>query len=397
MDLERPALSRIDEASLARDPWLRALLILLTVIAVIYLGQMTWSIVGLVVDLIMLSVVAWLISFVLEAPVAGLARITGWSRPGAVFAVYGAVLTLLAAGFALLVPSLAAQSVEAAGQLPELATRIGAQASMIESSLAEHGIQTMDYSQQILRSLETVGPMLVSNGLVIVGGAAAILGQLLLTVILSLYLMLDSQRIGKYLLEVVPDRYRDDFTYLVSSVYRAFGGFLRGQIIQSLVYACGVALIMLGTGLPFVALASVLGSLAIFIPLVGPLLGVVPPLIVAVLVDPGRAIIVLVLTIVLNLLVMNVVQPRVMSQQVGLHPILVLLAVLVGARLAGVWGALFGVPIAAVIVMMLSFYRLTVSERKQRLLQVTEAPETVADEAMHPPSASPSTFVLPTD
>jgi len=173
----------------------------------------------------------------------------------------------------------------------------------------------------------------------------------------------------------LPPRYRDDFIYFVSSVYAAFGGFLRGQIIQSLVYGAGVALIMAIMGLPFIALASVLAGVAMFIPFIGPPLGILPPLLAVLSTDLSRAPIVIVLTVVLNALVINVIAPKVMSEAIGLHPIVVLAAVLIGGRLAGPWGAVFGVPVAAVIVAMVSFYRLNIAERRERVLEVTGSQE----------------------
>jgi predicted PurR-regulated permease PerM len=75
----------------------------------------------------------------------------------------------------------------------------------------------------------------------------------------------------------------------------------------------------------------------------------------------------------------NVVSPRVMSQTVGLHPLLVLVAVLVGGKLAGVWGAIFGVPIAGVLVAMVAFYRLTLDERRQHAAALAGRTDTAAE------------------
>jgi hypothetical protein len=74
---------------------------------------------------------------------------------------------------------------------------------------------------------------------------------------------------------------------------------------------------------------------------------------------------------ILQQIVINILAPRLMGHSVGLHPLLVFLAVLGGAKLAGVWGAVFGVPIVAVATAMVSFYRATVEERHARLLSAT--------------------------
>jgi predicted PurR-regulated permease PerM len=78
--------------------------------------------------------------------------------------------------------------------------------------------------------------------------------------------------------------------------------------------------------------------------------------------------------VALQLALINVVSPRIMSRSVGMHPLLVFVAVLVGAKLAGLWGAVFGVPIAAVLVAMTSFYRLTLEERRLRAAGLAHVP-----------------------
>lgn len=364
---------RLDPSPLTfRDPWVRTLVVILTIIAALYLGQTVWQLVSQIADLIVLFLVAWIISFVLQPSVAALTRIPRLPRTAAVLAVYLALLVVLVAATIVLVPELARQSTQAADRFPEFAERIGGWGGGLTSMLAARGVVVGDYTQQLLRSVESIGPALVGNALVLATFAASAVVQIILTIAISLYFMLDGQRIGNYLVQAVPPRYRDDFIYFVSKVYEAFGGFLRGQIIQGLVYGVGVAAIMLVAGLPFVALASVVAGVGMFIPFIGAPLGVVPPLVVAALDgDPGRTALVLVATLVLNTLVINVVAPKVMSQQIGLHPVLILAAFLIGAKLAGPWGAVFGVPVAAVIVAMVSFYRLTVTERRERVLEVT--------------------------
>ena len=362
-----------DTATPSRDPWLRALIIVLTIIASLYLGQMIWNLVGQIADLILVFAFAWIISFVLQPSVTALARIPWLPRPAAVITVYLALLlALIVAGITLL-PALAAQSALVAAETPSAADQLAALAIGITAFLNERGLAVPNYSDQLPRTLEVAGTFIVANAVTLVVGAGSVLVQVVLTLVLSLYLMLDGNRIGNYLREALPPRYRDDFIYFVSSVYAAFGGFLRGQIIQSLVYGIGIAIIMAALGLPFVALASVLAAIAIFIPFVGPALGVLPPVLVVLATDPSRAPIVLLLTIALNALVINFVAPKVMSGQIGLHPVVVLGAFLIGARLAGPWGAIFAVPVAAVIGAMVSFYKLNMTERRELVLEVTGA------------------------
>jgi predicted PurR-regulated permease PerM len=101
---------------------------------------------------------------------------------------------------------------------------------------------------------------------------------------------------------------------------------------------------------------------------------------IAVLTRPEVAIYLFVALLALQQVIFNVLAPRILSRQVGLHPLLVFFAVLAGARVAGVWGAIFGVPIVAVGITMISFYRANKEERVARLQEHLPGQELVSVE-----------------
>jgi predicted PurR-regulated permease PerM len=91
-----------------------------------------------------------------------------------------------------------------------------------------------------------------------------------------------------------------------------------------------------------------------------------------------------ILLLALQQVIFNVIAPRVLSQQVGLHPLVVFFAVFMGARIAGIWGAIFGVPIVAVVTTMISFYRANQEERLARLQEHLPGQELVSVEVTSP-------------
>ena len=101
-------------------------------------------------------------------------------------------------------------------------------------------------------------------------------------------------------------------------------------------------------GLPLVALSSVSAGLLMAIPFFGPFVAWAPPVIVALLFQPDALLPTTALMAAGWFVVMNIMQPRIMQGAVGIHPIVVLGSVLIGSRLAGIPGAIFGIPIAAV-------------------------------------------------
>ena len=109
------------------------------------------------------------------------------------------------------------------------------------------------------------------------------------------------------------------------------------------------------------------------------------PVVIALLTHPEVAPYLFLALLALQQVIFNVLAPRILSRQVGIHPLLVFFAVLTGARVAGVWGAIFGVPIVAVLVTMISFYRATKEERAARLLEHLPAEELVSVDVVAPP------------
>jgi len=132
-------------------------------------------------------------------------------------------------------------------------------------------------------------------------------------------------------------------------VSRSFGGFLRGQAILGVVYAAVAIVTSAVLHLDYVGVTAAMSGFLMAIPFFGPFVAWAPPVVVAFLTNSGSALPAFVLMGVGWLIVMNVLQPRLMQESVGIHPIVVLGSVLIGSKVAGIAGAIFGIPIAAVI------------------------------------------------
>ncbi|MFI5262268.1 MAG: AI-2E family transporter, partial [Candidatus Limnocylindrales bacterium] len=181
-------------------------------------------------------------------------------------------------------------------------------------------------------------------------------GNMIIIIFLSLYLAIDGDRTTAFLNRLVPPRYAEDFALLEDSVSRSFGGFLRGQALIGLVYGLMAAGTSLLLGLDFAALTAVASGVLQAIPFFGPFISWVPPVAVALLTKPEAVIPTLALMIAGWFVVMNVIQPRVMGEAVGIHPAVVLASVVIGAKIAGVAGAIFSVPVAAVLSSIFFYY-----------------------------------------
>jgi predicted PurR-regulated permease PerM len=228
--------------------------------------------------------------------------------------------------------------------------------------------------------VEALGPPLLANAVQLATGAATLLFELVVLLILSFYFMADGARLAETITLALPIRVQDDARFLVANIHRAFAGFLRGQVIQALLGGVGTGLIMSALHVDFALLASVVAGVVLLIPFVGPVVAVALPVAIALFTHPEVTWILFIALLALQQVIFNVLAPRILSHQVGLHPLLVFFAVLTGARVAGVWGAIFGVPIVAVLTTMVSFYRANQEERVARLQEQLPGQELVSVE-----------------
>jgi predicted PurR-regulated permease PerM len=170
-----------------------------------------------------------------------------------------------------------------------------------------------------------------------------------LVVVLSLYMVADRERLVAFGFWLVPKGYKTEAKLLEEAVSRSFGGFIRGQFVTGVVFG-GVCLVAsVAFGLEFVPATTFVAGLLMAIPFFGPFVAWVPPVLVAILFKPEALVGVAVVVAVGWLVVMNWLQPRIMATSLRIHPIVVLGSVLVGLKIAGIPGAIFGIPIAAVI------------------------------------------------
>lgn len=340
---------------------------MLVFIAASYLAGLAWSFAVRFADILLLLALAWLLAFALEPVSALLEARVRMGRMAAVGTVYLGLLVVLSIAILLLVPVIALQATQIGINLPDYIEGVGAWMSDYRDWLSQrgavgHAIASLDY-REVTRNLESLGPGLVNNAVALATGVASVLFSLILVLMFSFYIMLDGSRMTAALLRFLPSDYLDDFTYFLYSTHRAFGGFIRGQLIQAAILGAGTAVTMLAASLPYNAVTSLFVVVIMMVPFIGPILAIVPPVAISLFVAPDRTWWVFLVLLALQQVVLNVLAPRVMSQTVGMHPLLVLLSLLVGAKLAGVWGAVFAIPVAGVAVAMITFYRMSSDER----------------------------------
>ncbi|MCC7106937.1 MAG: AI-2E family transporter, partial [Chloroflexi bacterium] len=294
-----------------RDPWIRALVIVMLSIAGLYLAGLIWQIASQFADILLLFFLAWVVAFILEPVVVFLRRHAHLPRSLAVTVAYSGLLIMLAGAVVWLVPPLSRQVVQVAVDLPVYGDFTNRQFLELQNFLEDRGLTvnlaTLLNYEDLVRRAEAVAPPIVSNAVAIATRIASFFLQLAIVLILSYYVMLDGHRISRGLLRAVPSSFREDVVFFFASVNHAFAGFLRGQIIQALVYSLGVAAIMWVFDLDLILLTAVVNTLLMLIPFLGPPLALIMPLTIGFVENPGSFWAVVVLINVLQQIVLWIV------------------------------------------------------------------------------------------
>ncbi len=375
-----------------RTRWLDALIILLTLVTLAFMAQMLWGVLSQFSDILLLFALAALVALALDPLITqieneplpsglvnlaqrllGVQRAAGIehfrvSRLVAVAVSYVALALILVGLIAVLIPPTLQQLQQLMNQYSEIAKRGSSLTPRLMQWLADLGVRSSDVNSALtgaLGALQNLAALALQNALVFLQGAVNLIGNLSLVLLFSFFFALDGPRLWGQALALVPQTYHDDVHMLAVTIDRVFGGSLRSTLLQAVLIGTGTALVLVLFGEPYVLVASLFAGLFMLIPFVGGALALVPPALATLSQNPEQALVILILLLVYQLLVVNVLMPKLLSEALGLHPLIIMASLLIGVRIGGFWGAIFGIPVAGVLATMaLFFYRRSVQGTK---------------------------------
>lgn len=381
---------------------------LLIICAAVFLFERAVVVVSFFATPLLLFALAWLIAVVLQPLVSRLTEIDlptitirahsvpppprHLSRVLSVALIYLALFAILLVVILSFVPTITQQLATLTGSAPATVESVVRWVGRLEERLERFGFRgdltAIVQPEAIARQLTGIGSAMLQQSLGIAGSIATVLFNIFLVLILSFYITLDGPRIGKSFVMLLPQSWRDEVDNLFAVIDRVFGGFMRAQFVNSLVYGVANAIVMALFGLSDIALASVVAAMLVFIPLVGGFFALIPPALFAILFAPDRVGWLLLVLLAVQQVQFNVVMPRLVGQAIGLHPLLVFAALLLGGTVAGGWGVLFGIPVAGVIASIAQFFY----ERARRTMVVlpSTTDETLSSVVTPAPVADPT-------
>ncbi|MGM0214988.1 AI-2E family transporter [Enterococcus sp. AZ109] len=324
-------------------------------IFIFYLVRFIFEPLGIILGTIFAPVLLALIFYYLLEPIVSYFEKKGIKRIYTIIGI-GLILILLIATFGVwAVPKLYSQTASLINDFPQhLANFEATVQNFVAGTMFEEPVQDIfgsleDVVAQVIVTLsESFGDIqyFVGNIFSTISGFFVIM---LTAPIIAFFLLKDVRKFKHYFLKLMPPKFREDANELGGILDIQVGNYLKGQFIVALANGAIVFVGFLIIGMPYAMPLAVLVTITSFVPYIGPFIAFVPCAVIALLESFQMLLALIVVWIVEQVLNGNVIEPKVLGEQLRVHPVTIVLVLLVMGNLFGLFGLVFGVPIYAII------------------------------------------------
>lgn len=250
-------------------------------------------------------------------------------------------LGLLGAIGYLIVPPIIIQLKTLAINLPIIISKLGPVYQSIQHSIGNYQEGLFNLSSQ----LGKISSGLYSTTLGFVSGIVAVITIL----VLAFYMLLEQDAIKNFLHQTVPGERKEKIFEITKKIGQKMGSWLRGQVLLMLIVGVADSIALVSLGIPYALTLAVWGGITEVIPYIGPWLGLAPALIIAFTISPLKGLLILIAYVIIQQLESQFLVPKILGKAVGLSPVIIILALLIGAKLMGILGVIIAVPVAAAL------------------------------------------------
>ena len=319
-------------------------------------------------DVLFLFFVAIVVGTAIRPAVEWLHR-RGVPRATGIILIYILIAILVVGFLAMIVPLVADQATEISRTVPEYYTNFRTALMDSDNRLLQNiGWRIPSEVTLLVRRdtnaeevLDQVGQTLLYANLVLKG----VLGTLVVF-LLAYYWTQEGNLILRSLLRIMPPQRKKNIREFIQLAESKLGGYVRGQGLLCAAVGLTAFIAYLLIGLPYTLVLAIFAGVMEMVPVFGPGLGAIPALLVALSIDPSKALWVVIATVVIQLLENAVLVPRIMKHSMGVNPIIVLLSLIAFGSVFGFVGALLALPLAAIIQLLVSRVVLMAAETARK-------------------------------
>ncbi len=187
-------------------------------------------------------------------------------------------------------------------------------------------------------------------------GIFEVLGSLvsiILIAVISFYLVIEKKGIEKFVKAVIPHNFQPRALKVIKKIEVKLGKWFIGQLFLGVIIGLMTYVALSILGVPYAIVLAVIAGFMELIPYLGPVLASIPAIIIAFTVSPFLALLTLIVYFLIQEIENYVLVPKVMEKSVGLHPVIIIIALLIGAQFAGIIGVILSVPVATIVSIIL--------------------------------------------
>lgn len=297
-------------------------------------------------DIILLVFISLILSSAIDPWVNYLQK---WKIPrtlGTIF-IYVSAIGLLFFSLLLLIDPISTEVKNLSDDFPVYWQQISFGWQSLESFSQSHGLQ-----QQLMEGIRSSQSALTAIATNIFGGALSFIGgsfSVVVVMVVTFYLAVYDKQMKRKIRSVLPEKYRAYSTHLIERMQEKIGLWLRGQIVLSLIVGLLVFIGLSLLGVKYVWVLALLSAVTEIIPYFGPLIGGIPAVFIAFTQSPILGLMVLGLFILIHQTENYLITPQVMRKAVGLNPVIVIVAMLVGVKVAGIPGIILAIPVTTAL------------------------------------------------
>ncbi len=303
-------------------------------------------------DVLMILIFAIIIASAVE-PFAAWFESKKIPRLFGVLMLYLLVFGLAIFVLSLIIPFFSFQITELTQALPSVLSKLS---GALDKAQATTTTRYFDFFGEIQNVMDSFSQFLQVSSQSVLNLIVGLFGGVLsffAIVVISFYFSIMPNGITTFISSVVPEQYEDYLIKLWRKSERKVGRWLQGQLLLALSVGLIVFVGLSLMGIKYALLFGILSMLLEVVPIAGPVLAAIPGVILALLQSPAMGLMVLIFYIVVQQLESNFFAPYILGKTLGLNPVTVILALLIGGQLAGILGVILSVPVAVIIVEIL--------------------------------------------
>lgn len=187
--------------------------------------------------------------------------------------------------------------------------------------------------------------------------------RLVLIIIFSFYFSVDKERFMLRVKKAIPNKHREDISYLTKNIDIALQQFIRGRMLMAIFVGLLTMVYLLVLRVDFAIIIGLITCVADIIPFIGPFLGCAPAVLFAFMDSPMKALWVLILFVIVQWVENNILAPKLIGDSTGLNPLVILISIIIGGGIFGVWGMVISVPLTSIIFILVDFIKIKYNDR----------------------------------